>query len=150
MIDFTKKYSNTPDSANEQVTRMSEQYNAAIKRIEQLEYELSQRNEAQTIMSEGMKSCSASLFFVKNQLQTIARQLDLSNKYIIKLMQVNQALKLSTDEWTRRAIKLEFDGLTVKDELKKIENQRDLAIETIERLQVELMSAIKENNRDSH
>lgn len=147
MINFTQKHSNTLDSAYQQVSGMSEKYDAAIKRIAQLERELSQRNETEAMMSEGIKSCAASLCFVEDQLHTIARHLDHSNKQIVELMQENQALKLSTDEWTKRAIKLEFDGLTVKDELKKIENQRDLAIKTIERLQVELTSADKEHNR---
>jgi hypothetical protein len=152
MFNFTKKHSSALVDANEQAAGISEKYNAAIKKIEWLEGELNQKTrelnqscKTQHIMSEGVKNCVTSLCSVQNQLYAVAAHLDRSNKHISKLMQENKTLKSSGDEWFKRAIKLEFDALKTNDELKKTENQRDLAIKTIELLQVELMLADKEN-----
>ena len=147
MFNFTKKHSNAQVDTNEQAAEISEKYNAAIKKIERLEDELKQTCKAQTIMCEGVKSCVASLYTAQNQLQAVAVYLDRSNQHIFKLLQENRALKSSGDEWFRRAIKLEFDVLTIKDGVKKIEHERDLAIKMCELLQVELMSPDKENSR---
>ncbi len=153
MFNFTKKHSIAP--ADKTAAGISEKYDAAMKKIERLETELSQKTheldqscKAQQIMSEGVKNCVASLCSVQNQLYAVAAHLDHSNKHISKLMHENKALKLSGDEWFRRAIKLEFDVLTSKEGLKKIEHERDLAIKTIELLQVELMSPDREHSRD--
>ncbi|HEY8037610.1 MAG TPA: hypothetical protein VIF37_18680 [Methylobacter sp.] len=155
MFNFTKKHNNALADANKPAAGISEKYNAAIKKIERLEAELSQKTrelnqscQAQHIMSEGVKNCVSSLCIVQNQLYAVAAHLDRSNKHILQLMQENKTLKSSGDEWFKRAIKLEFDVLTSKDELKKTEHERDLAIKTIELLQVELMPLNKENNRD--
>lgn len=153
MFNFSKKYSTAAIDANEQVTEVSEKYKAAIKQIELLENELDQKTrelnlscKAQHIMSEGVKNCVASLYTVQNQLQAVATHLDRSNKHILELMRKNAALKASGEAWFKRAIKLEFDVLTAKDDLRKIQNERDLAIKMCERLQ----SADKENSRDRH
>lgn len=146
MFSFTKKHSIALVGANELDAGVSEKYNAAIQKIERLEDELSQKTQelnqsckAQSIMTEGVKNCAAILYTIQNQLITVAAHLARSNKQIFELKQENQALKSSGDEWFRRAIKLEFDVLKAKDGLKKVENERDLAIKTIELLQVELM-----------
>lgn len=147
MFNFTKKYSNALVDANKKTAGMSEKYDAAIKKIERLESELSQKTyelnqscKAQSIMTEGVNKCVESLYTVQNQLQAVAAHLDLSNKRIFELMQKNKALKSSGDEWFRRSIKLEFEILMAKDELEKIENERDSAIKMCELLQAELMS----------
>jgi len=151
MFNFTKKYSHALVASNEKIAGMSEKYDAAIEKIERLEDELSQKTfelnqscKAQEIMSEGVKKCVESLYTVQNQLQAVASHLDRSNKRIFELMRKNKILKSSGDEWFRRSIKLEFEVLMAKDELKKIENERDSALRMCEFLQTELMS----NGRD--
>lgn len=157
MFNFTKKHSRALVDTNEQAAGVSEKYDAAIKKIERLEgelnqktYELNQSCKAQQILSEGVKNCVISIYAIQNQLQAVAGHLDRSNKHISELMQKNRMLKSSGDEWFRRAIKLEFEALIAKDGLKKIENERDLAIKMCELLQAELMSADKENSRSRH
>lgn len=154
MFNFTKKHSQAQVDINEQFAGVREKYDAAIKKIERLENELSQKThelnqscKAQSIMSEGVRSCTVSLQTVQSQLQAVATHLDRSNKHIFELMQKNKILKSSGDEWFRRAIKLEFDVLIAKDGLKKIEHERDLAVKTIEVLQAKLISTNKENSR---
>ncbi|MDO9048631.1 MAG: hypothetical protein Q7U66_12985 [Methylobacter sp.] len=151
MFNFTKKHSNALVDANKKTAGMSEKYDAAIERIERLEdelsqktYELNQSCKAQQIMSEGVKKCVESLYTVQSQLQAVAAHLDRSNKRIFELMRKNKALKSSGDEWFRRSIKLEFEVLMAKDEIKKIENERDSAVKMCELLQAELMP----NSRD--
>jgi len=147
MFNFTKKYNTALVDAHEKTVEISEKYNAAIKKIERLEdelcrktFELNHSNKAQAIMTDGVKKCVESLYAVQTQLQAVAAHLDHSNKRIFELMQKNKALKLSGDEWFKRSIKLEFEVLRAKDELKKIENERDSAIKMCEHLQTELMS----------
>jgi hypothetical protein len=151
MFNFTKKHNNALVEANKKNAGMNEQYEAAIKKIELLEYELNQKAieldhscKAQQIMSEGVKNCVDSLYTVQNQLQTVAAHLDRSNKRIFELMQKNKVLKSSGDEWFKRSIKLEFEVLSAKDGLKKIERERDSALKLCEHLQAELML----NSRD--
>ncbi|MDI1230839.1 MAG: hypothetical protein PSV18_14090 [Methylobacter sp.] len=131
----------------EQYAGVSEKYNAAIKKIEWLEGELNQKKQAlnqigkaQSIMSEGIKNCAASLCTTQAQLQAIAAHLNHSNKRIFELIQKNRALKSSGDEWLRRSIKLEFEVLMAKDTLKKVENERDSAVQMYELFQAGLMS----------
>lgn len=151
MFNFTKKNGDSLMGANQEANGVSEKYQAALKQIECLEgqlnqkiLELSQSCKAQLIMSEGIKKCEVSLYIVQKQIQTVAAHLNQSNKYILELIQKNSALKLSCDEWFRRAIKLEFDVLTARDKLAKIEQERDLAVKMCERLQVDLVSAVTE------
>lgn len=157
MFNFTKKHDNALVDMKEQYAGVSEKYNAAIKKIERLEGELNQKKQAlnqigktQSIMNDSIKSCATSLYTTQNQLQTIAAHLNHSNKRIFELIQKNKALKLSGDEWLSRSIKLEFEVLMAKDTLKKVENERDSAVQMYERLQAALMSADKENNRSHH
>jgi chromosome segregation ATPase len=150
MFDFTKKHTHTLVQANEQAAVISEKYNAAIKKIEQLECELQQTREAQSVMRLGVKNCTATLRSAQEKLQAIAEHLDFSKNYIFELRHENRVLKSSGDEWLSRAIKLEFDGLTLKDKLTKIENERDLAVTQCEKLQVKLISANKENSRSGN
>lgn len=157
MFNFTKKHNNALVDMKEQYTGVSEKYNAAIKKIEWLEDELNRKKQAlnqigtaQSIMSQGIKSCAASLCTTQAQLQAIAAHLNHSNKRIFELIQKNKALKSSGDEWLKRSIKLEFDVLMAKDTLKKVENERDSAVQMYERLQAGLLSADKENNRSHH
>lgn len=156
MFNFNKKHSTARADINEQFAGICEKYDAAIRKIERLENELSQKTyelnqscKAQSIMSEGVKNCVISLHTVQNQLQAVATHLDRSNKHILELMQKNRILKSSGDEWFRRAIKLEFEVLMAKDGLNKIEHERDSAVRTIELLQAKLISKDKENSRGS-
>lgn len=154
MFNFTKKHSKTLVNTNEQATGVSEQFNAAIIKINRLEDELTQKThelnqsyKAQQLMSEGVKNCLTSLDTVQTQLHALAVHLDRSNKRIFELTKKNRILKSSSDEWLKRAIKLEFDVLSVKDGLKKVENERDLAVQMCELLQVELLLTDKENSQ---
>ena len=141
MFNFTKKHHNTPGDGNDQAAEISEKYHAAMKRIEQLEDELIQSNKNQTLMIENVKHCIASLFTVQDQLHAVVMYLEHLNRHILELTQENKVFKSSGDEWLKRAIKLEFDVLAAKDALKKIENERDLAIKMNEFLQAKLISA---------
>lgn len=154
MFNFTKNPSNALADASNLSAGLSEKYDAAIKKIEQLERELKQKtleldksSTAQSVMREGVKNCTESLCTVQNQLLTVAAHLERSNQHIFKLMQENKSLKSSGDVWFKRAIKLEFDVLMTQDSLKKIEHERNLAIKTCELLQVELMLVDKENSQ---
>lgn len=154
MFNFTNKHSQTRADMDE-FAGVHEKYDAAIKKIERLEDELSRKTlelnqscKAQSIMSEGVKNCVTSLHAVQNQLQAVATHLDRSNKHIFELMQKNKILKSSGDEWFRRAIKLEFEVLIAKDGLKKLECERDSAVKTIEILQARLMLTNNESSRD--
>jgi uncharacterized protein YoxC len=153
MFNFAKKNGKAQDDI-EECTGIYEKYDAAIKKIERLEDELTQKTielnqscKAQSIMSEGVKNCVASLHTVQNQLQAVATHLDRSNKHIFELMQKNKILKSSGDEWFRRAIKLEFEVLIAKDGLKKTESERDLALKKCEHLQAKLISSNNEHSR---
>ncbi|MGZ4955137.1 MAG: hypothetical protein ACXV8Q_08480 [Methylobacter sp.] len=157
MFNFTKKYSNTNALVDTDIRAVgiSEKYDAAMEKIEQLEDALSQKThelnhscKAQQIMSEGVKKCVESLYIVQNQLQAVAAHLDRSNKRIFDLVRKNKALKLSGDEWFKRSIKLEFEVLKAKDELKQIEHERDSALQMCEHLQAELMSNSRDGKHD--
>lgn len=145
LFNFTKKHSNALVEANKQITEADAKYNAAMKKIEHLEGELNQSHKAQYIMSEGVKKCITSLYTVQHHLQAVVVYLEYSNKHIAELNQENKLLKSAGDAWLKRSLKLEFDVLTAKDELKKIENERDSAVKMCERLQAEL-----KNNRSSN
>jgi len=156
MFNFSKKHSSALVDMSEHAG-LTEKYNAAIERIEQLEdalnkktIELNQSCKAQQIMSEGVRNCVASLYTVQSQLQGVVTHLELSNKQITDLKQKNRVLKLSGDEWFKRAIKLEFEVLATKEGLRKSENERDLAIKTLEHFQAGLIPANKENNQDGN
>jgi chromosome segregation ATPase len=154
MFDFTIKDNAALIESNEQCAVISEKYNAAIKKIKRLECELqhkvhalNQSNEAQSVLRQGVKKCTVTLRSTQKKLEAIAEHLALSKNYIFELSQENRHLKSSGDEWLNRAIKLEFDVLMLKDKLTKYEMERDLAVTQCEQLQVELMSANKENSR---
>ncbi len=145
MFNLTNRHSN--DKA----------YAAAVKKIEALEGELSQKKheldescKAQQKMSEGVRTCVFSLFTIKGHLQIVEAYLDESNNRILELIKENAALKSSGDGWFKRAIKLEFDVLSAQDRLKKIENERDMAVKTIERFQSLFISPNEENSRGEH
>ncbi|MGZ5007375.1 MAG: hypothetical protein ACXWFI_06375 [Methylobacter sp.] len=155
MFNFTKKHNNALVDTSPKDAGISEQYDAAIKKIERLEDELNQKtielnhsSKAQQIMTEGVKNCVESLYTVQSQLQTVAAHLDRSNKRIFELMQKNKALKASGDEWFKRSIKLEFEVLMAKDRFKKIESERDSALKMCERLQAELMPNSRDGKQD--
>ncbi|TRW89949.1 hypothetical protein [Candidatus Methylobacter oryzae] len=147
MFQYTKKCSKALIGQDRQVAGLFANYQAALNKIDALEksltlktQELNQSSEVQRLLKQGLEKCTASLAPLQAQLQDIAVSVD-------QLRQENKLLKLSNDKWLQRALKLEFEVLTVKDELTKITNERDLAKEMCEILQVRLMSAEKERYR---
>ncbi len=143
MSNFTEQCSDDRIHANEAISVGDEKYNAALKKIGQLECELNQRNRILSIVVESLESCASSFHFVKGQVELFSAYLDNSNQKILELSQENKALKSLSDGCFRRAIKREFELLTLMDELKKIKDERDLALKTIELLQVEQILADK-------
>lgn len=96
-----------------------------MTKIEQLESELNQKihelNEslnAQYVLRETLKSNTKTLGQVEKQLKGIEAYLKYSNDSIYMLKQENRSLKLSCDEWMKRAIKLEFKILSARDAIK--------------------------------
>jgi uncharacterized protein YoxC len=146
MFNFTNKQRDTSINSNEEVAGILEKYEAAIKKIERLEselnqktYELNQSCKAQLILSQSFKKSTTTLYSVQERLQTIAEHMDHSNNYIFKLQLENEGLKISCEEWLKRAIRLEFNVLTTKDELAKVKIERDSTVKMIEYLQVEFI-----------
>jgi hypothetical protein len=121
----------------------------ALKKIGQLEDELGQCHQTQYIMGESVKNCSATLHAVQNQLYALIVHLDSANQLVVQLTEENKALKSSSEQWARRAIKLEFDVLATKDQLKQAESMYDLAVKLCGNLRLKLMLADKEKSRDA-
>lgn len=97
-----------------------------MTKIEQLESELNQKinelNESlntQYLLHETLKSNTKTLGEINNQLKVIKAYLKYSNEYIDALKLENRRLKLSCEEWVKRAIKLEFKVLSARDASKK-------------------------------
>lgn len=97
-----------------------------MTKIEQLESEIKQKinelNESlniQYLLRERLKSNTKTMGELENQLRDIEAYLKYSNEYIVTLKQENRSLKLSCEEWIKRAIKLEFEVLSVRDAAKK-------------------------------
>ncbi len=95
-------------------------------RIEQLESEIKQKtkelNESlntQILFRERLKSNTETLGELLNQLKAIEAYLEDSNEYVYKLKQENRKLRLSCDEWVKRAIELEFEVLSARDAAKE-------------------------------
>ena len=144
MPNSTKQSTDNRNCANEPSSVEDEKYDAALK-IQHLEHELSQKDLVISYAVENLENCASSLYFVKDQLLLISGYLEHSILQIQELTQENKNLTLLSDEWLRRAIKREFELLAVKDELNKVTKERDLAIKTVELLQVEQMLADQEN-----
>lgn len=96
-----------------------------MTKIEQLESELNQKihdlNEslnAQYVLRETLKSNTKTLGQVEQQLKDIEAHLKHSNDSMCMLKQENRSLKLSCNEWMKRAIKLEFKVLSARDAIK--------------------------------
>lgn len=97
-----------------------------MTKIEQLESEINQKinelNESlniQYLLREKLKSNTKTMGELENQLKDIEAYLKYSNEYIVTLKQENRSLKLSCEEWIKRAIKLEFEVLSARDAAKK-------------------------------
>ena len=87
--------------------------------IEQLENELNQKTNAlnkslnaQYLLRETLKNNNQTLVMVEKRLKDIDAYLTYSNSTINGLKQENRRLKLSCDEWTKRAINLQFKVLS--------------------------------------
>ncbi len=94
--------------------------------IEQLESEIKQKTKelntslkTQILLRERLKSNTKTLGEVLDQLKAIEAYLENSNEYVYKLKQENWKLKLSCDEWAKRAIRLEFEVLSARDAAKE-------------------------------
>lgn len=97
-----------------------------MTKIEQLEYELNQKtnelNESlntQCLLRETLKNSTKNLEEIEHRLKDIDAFLRCSNEYVYRLKQENRKLKLSNDEWMKRAINLEFKLLSARDAAKK-------------------------------
>lgn len=97
-----------------------------VTKIEQLEYELNQKtnelNESlntQCLLRETLKNSTKNLEEIEHRLKDIDAFLRCSNEYVYRLKQENRKLKLSNDEWMKRAINLEFKLLSARDAAKK-------------------------------
>ncbi len=97
-----------------------------MTKIEQLEYELNQKtnelNESlntQCLLRETLKNSTKNLEEIEHRLKDIDAFLRCSNEYVYRLKQENRKLKLSSDEWMKRAINLEFKLLSARDAAKK-------------------------------
>jgi hypothetical protein len=97
-----------------------------VTKIEQLERELNQKinelNESSNalyFLHKSLISSAKTLREVKNLLEVIKANLKDSNEYTYKLEQENWKLKLSCDQWMKRAIKLEFKVLSARDATKE-------------------------------
>lgn len=97
-----------------------------VTRIEQLESELKQKiNElngslnAQYMLRETLKSKIKTLEEIDRLLKVIEANLKCSKEQIYMLERENRRLKLSCDEWVKRAIKLEFEVLRARNATKE-------------------------------
>jgi len=97
-----------------------------VTKIEQLESEIKQKTKelnislkTQILLRERLKSNTKTLGEVLDQLKAIEAYLENSNEYVYKLKQENRKLKLSCDEWVKRAIELEFEVLSARDAAKE-------------------------------
>lgn len=97
-----------------------------MTRIEQLESELKQKiNElngslnAQYMLRETLKSKIKTLEEIDRLLKVIEANLKCSKEQIYMLERENRRLKLSCDEWVKRAIKLEFEVLRARNATKE-------------------------------
>lgn len=95
-------------------------------RIEQLESEVKQKtkelNESlktQILLRERLKSNTKTLGELLNQLKGVEAYLKDSNEYVYQLKQENRNLRLSCDEWVKRAIELQFEVLSARDAAKE-------------------------------
>lgn len=129
--------------------------------MEQLELELTKKTEelvqlwdAYNQLFEKFKQSTLSLKHIESQLKDAEEHLQYLkayvNEYITELVEENHKLKLSADVWLKRALKLEWDVLTARDETQKIEAEHNLAITKMILLETDLKSAkINIKNEDS-
>ncbi len=75
--------------------------------------------DAQYLLNERLKSSIKTLSEVENLLKTIEANLKHSLEYNDTLLQENWQLKLSCEEWMKRAIQLEFKLLSALDSTNK-------------------------------
>jgi len=96
-----------------------------MTKIEQLESKLNQKIaelnaslESQSLLLERLKSSTKMLGEFENLFKVIDANLKFANDTIYTLQQENNSLKLSGDEWMKRAIQLEFKALNAGDAAK--------------------------------
>jgi hypothetical protein len=93
-----------------------------MTKIEQLESKLNQKTDelnvslkAQDLLLERLKNNTQILGEFESLFKAIQVSLKFANDTIYTLQQENNSLKLSSDEWTKRAIQLEFKVLNAGD-----------------------------------
>ncbi len=96
-----------------------------MTKIEQLESKLNQKTaelntslESQVLLLERLKNSTQMLGELENLFKAIEASLKFANDTIYTLQQENDNLKLSSDEWMKRAIQLEFKVLNAGDAAK--------------------------------
>jgi septation ring formation regulator EzrA len=92
-----------------------------VSKIEKLEAELNQKthelNEilnAQNLLYAQLVRTVSALKVVENRLDAVTANIKNSSEYIYKLKQENMKLKLSSDEWMKRSIQLQFKVLSTR------------------------------------
>ncbi|MDP1541475.1 MAG: hypothetical protein Q8L72_12595 [Moraxellaceae bacterium] len=97
-----------------------------MTKIDQLESELKKKTQelneslkTQIVLRERLKRNTKSLEVVLEKLKGIEAYLEDSNEFVFKLKQDNWKLKVSCDQWVKRAIQLEFEVLSARDRAKE-------------------------------
>jgi hypothetical protein len=96
-----------------------------MSKTEQLEHELNQKTkelneilQSQCLLYNTLENNTNSMKKIGNMLKQVDVKLKHSNEYISKLEQENFWLKLSCDEWMKRAIEFQFKALSDRDTTK--------------------------------
>jgi hypothetical protein len=91
-----------------------------MTKTEQLERELNQKTlelneilKSQCLLRNTLKNNTKTMEGIGSLLEQVNAKLKHSNEYVSKLKQENFELKLSCDEWMKRAIKFQFKALRV-------------------------------------
>ncbi|WP_333877383.1 hypothetical protein [Methylobacter sp.] len=76
--------------------------------------ELNESLKTQTLLREKLKSNNKKLQEILEQLKAIEAYLEDSNELVFKLKQENLRLKLTCDEWMKRAVNLQLEVLSAR------------------------------------
>ncbi len=96
-----------------------------MTKTEQLERELNQKTlelteilESQCLLRNTLRNNTKTMEGIRSLLQQVNAKLKHSHEYISTLEQENFCLKLSCDEWMKRAIEFQFKALSDSDTTK--------------------------------
>jgi regulator of replication initiation timing len=117
-------------------------HHLALTKIEQLEVDVQQKDRALSrhineniILRDKLQDSMELLQKITIRLNRV--ESDLNNSYmhiqshIECLVQENRTLQLSNDAWSERSIKLEFEVLAAREEIKAMTIAHNLALDTI-------------------